>query len=59
MITQNFPSHGGNVYRPSAQGAAAGSGSSSQASGSTPPKRPVTGTTFTIRKSAITKQKGK
>jgi hypothetical protein len=59
MITQNFPSQGGNVYRPSVQGAAAGSGSSSQASGSTTPKRPATGAIFTIRKSGITTKKTK
>ena len=59
MIAQNFPSHGGNIYRPGAQGAAAGSGSSSLASGSTTPKHPVTGSTLTIRKTGITEQKGK
>lgn len=59
MTTQNFPSQNGNVYRSGAQGAAVGSGSSSQAGGSTTSNRPPTGTTWVIRKAGITKPKGK
>ena len=59
MTSQNFPSPGANVYKAGATGAAAGSGSASQANGNTFSNRRPPATKWTIRKSGISKSEKK